>query len=471
MRVLVIAPPYVENFLRNARWDSVGISGSFWPPIYLAYCAGLLESRGHTVKLSDAQVEGLTHEQTYQLAKDFKPDLTLLTFTILSMKNDLTVANKIKELTGSEVCLVGHAGSFEPQKTLEQSGQVKYVARGEFDFTALDLANGVSPKDIKGLIWKDDTGAIHTNPPRELPTGEQLDTFPFVTQVYKKHLNIRNYRQAAHLYPFIDLFTGRGCSWGRCSFCLWPNTLHQGGYYHRQRNIESVIEELKYIQREIPEVKEVYIQDDVLDSERATELSEAILRHNLKLTWSCYSRADKKYETLKLMKRAGCYIMETGFESINDKGLKMMKKGVHTAQAERYCYDAARVGINVIGAFMVGMPGDTRESIIATTYWARRMPILRYTVTMARPYPGTPLWDELHQNGWVKDGKPNYPHLSSEEIYDLTKWSLKTIYMSPHYFARTLKHPRQWTSIAISAKAFFTHLYAGQENRGKSVEW
>ncbi len=180
MKVLLLMPPFVPNFMRNARWDVIGISGSQWYPIYLAYCAGLLEREGHETKLLDAQVDSLSREKTYQIAEDFHPQLAVIYFSTKALKNDIEVAEAIHDITGSEIILVGPSASIDSVETLEISPRIHLMARGEFDFTVLDVANNVPWQQINGLLWKDDDGEVHINPPREPVPAEELDNFPFV---------------------------------------------------------------------------------------------------------------------------------------------------------------------------------------------------------------------------------------------------------------------------------------------------
>ncbi len=467
MRVLLLMPPYVPGFSRNARWEGVQISGSWWYPIYLAYCTALLERDKHETKLVDAPADGLGHEETYRIAKEFSPELTVIYFSVKSIGNDLAVAERIHDLTGSEIVLVGPSAFFDSAETLGVSSKVNFLARGEFDFSVLDLANKVAKEQIRGLFWKNSRGEVIENPPREPVSGEELDQFPFVTDVYRRHLNIKSYRQSCHPYPFVDLFTGRGCAWGKCTFCLWPHTINEGVSY-RTRKIKNVIAELRFVKEEMPYIREVYLQDDTLPKERATELSEAILENGLKVRWSCYSRANLDLETLKLMKRAGCHILETGFESHSPEILRNIKKGITISGAEEYVKNARRAGLEVIGAFITGLPGETVETIKATTEWARKLPCLRYTIEITRPYPGTPLYKQLEECGYLEDGKPNYPRLSTEEIYSWNKWSLNRIFFSPGYLFRVLTRPSIWGSVIYSARHYLP--YALSRKKAEEVE-
>ncbi len=454
MKVLLLTPPFAPNFMRNARWDVMGISGSQWYPIYLAYCTGLLEREGHETRLLDAQVDGLSREKTYQIAKDFHPQLTVVYFSTKALRNDIEVAEAIHDLTGSEIILVGPSASINSTETLKVSPKINLMARGEFDFTVLEVANNVPWPQIDGLLWKDSEGEVHTNSSREPVPDEELDKFPFVTDIYRRHLNIRNYHQSGHKHPYVDLFTGRGCAWGLCTFCLWPNTINKGAGY-RKRKISNVIEELRFVREALPYIKEIFIQDDVLPKDRAIELSEAILESKLKVCWSCYARAELDFATLKMMKKAGCRTMHVGYESSNPQILKNIKKGVSPERMVEFTKNANKAGLFIVADFITGSPGETVETIKATIEWAKRLPVQRYTITLPKPYPETPFYEYLLAHGYLRDGRPNYPNLSTEDIYRWNKWSVKQVYFSLHYFFRMITKPYEWGRLARSARFLF----------------
>jgi radical SAM superfamily enzyme YgiQ (UPF0313 family) len=457
MRVLLLTPPYVPNFMRNARWDVIGISGSQWYPIWLAYCAGLLEKHGHTVKLVDAQVDNLTRQQVYDIALTFKPDLTVVYFSNKALINDIEVSESLHNLTGSQIVLVGSSASIDSDKALLMSQEVNILAQGEFDYTILELANGKPIHEIDGLRYKQGLQlphqtVIHTNDSRQPVTADQLADFPFVTRTYHKHLNTRNYHHSAHKYPFVDLFTGRGCEWGHCTFCLWPHTINKGAGY-RTRPIADVVNELWCIKVEMPEVKEVFIQDDTLPEWRCRELSEAIISNHLAMCWSCYARANMSYKTMALMKRAGCRAMHVGYESANPQILHNIKKGITKERMEKFTRDAHEAGLYIVADFVTGLPGETVDTIKETVAWAKNLKADRYTITLPKPYPCTPFYEQLNKNGWLdSNGRPSYPGLSAEEIYRWNKWSVRQVYLNGGYLARMLRQPSEWDRLVRSAK-------------------
>lgn len=262
-RVLVLNPPYYkQTYNRVARWDGVSISSSIWYPIHLAYCTGLLEKYNHNVMLVDAVADKLSTDDVLKKVTQFSPDIAVVNFSTISSAEDIAMGNAIKDVGDCYTVFVGPCCSIKPGETLSKSEKIDALVRGEFDYTILELAEGISEKNIKGLSWKKDKEVVH-NEDRPPISQEQLNEFPFVTDVYSRHLNIKNYYQAPHLYPFVDLFTGRSCSYNKCTFCLWPFTINKNAPY-RTRNLENVIAELEFVSKKLRFVKEIFIQDDTL---------------------------------------------------------------------------------------------------------------------------------------------------------------------------------------------------------------
>ncbi|MBT9150948.1 MAG: 2-hydroxyethylphosphonate methyltransferase [candidate division WS2 bacterium] len=452
MKIFLLNPPYVPEFMRSARWAAVSISGSNWYPIYLAYCTGLLEKYGHETKLVDGPVDRLSREDVFSIAKNFSPDISVLYISTVSLENDIKIGEKIKELTGSYIILVGPWCSIRSDEIIKKSDKIDSLAIGEFDHTILELAEGKPENKIDGLVWKNNGKIVH-NPPRQPLTPEQLNDFPFVTDVYRRHLNIQNYFQAPHLHPFIDLFTGRGCSWGKCTFCLWPHTISKGAPY-RTGDINKTIEELEFVKKKLPFVKEVFIQDDTLPAWRARELATAIIEAGLDITWSCYARSDATYdlEMLKLMKKSGCRCLHVGYESSSAQILKNIRKGTTPQIMEKFTEMTNKVGLVNHADFIIGLPGETVETIKESVKWAKTLKVGSYQFTVPKPYPETPFYEWLEENGCLKDGRANYPHLSAEDIDKWTKWALRQTNMNPKYLIRMIRKPKEWKRLIRSAR-------------------
>lgn len=367
---MLLNPPYHRSFIRSGRCTSLPISGSNWYPIFLAYAAGWLEKHGHTVKLIDALVAENSAEQLVKISQDFRPEMVAVYISDISLADDIKVGEEIKKLTGSYLVLVGPRCASDPLALLKMGKQtVDAVVRREFDDVLLDLADIKDKKTIAGLVWRNGKKII-ANPERPFLTAQQLNQFPFVAKIYKDHLPIKKYYQASLLHPFVDLFTARGCSWNKCTFCLWPNTIYKGAAY-RTRSIDNVVEELKFIKKELPEVKEVFFQDDMLPRIRATQLASAIIKAKIKLNWSGYVKADLNYDTLKLMRKSGCRFLHVGYESADLTILKNINKGANPKTMKQFTDDAKRAGIKIHGDFIFGLPGETESTIRNTIAWAK----------------------------------------------------------------------------------------------------
>jgi len=395
-----------------------------------------LEEHGHEAKLVDAEADGLSFEKTLKRCKVFSPNLTVVYISRKGLNFYVKLSEKIKEFTGSRIVFVGPWCSMNPGEILGKSEKVDFLARGEFDFTVLEVADSLPEEKIKGLTRREDGEIIH-NEERLPVSSEQLDEFPFITDVYRRHLNIGNYRIGPQLYPYVDVFTGRGCPWGKCTFCLWPNTINKGAPY-RTRSMKNVIAELQFIRDNMPFVKEVFIQDDSLPAWRARELSLAIIEDGLEVTWSCYSRADMDFETLKLMKQAGCRLLHVGYESSNLRILKNVRKGISPGIMERFTEDANRAGLKILADFIFGLPGETQETIKATIEWAKRLDVDVYQFATPKAYPNTPFYEWLEEKGYLNGEEVNYPNLCYEELCGWVRRAMRECYFSWNFLKRMI---------------------------------
>ncbi len=443
MRVYLLNPPFVKNFIRSSRWARRAFAGSQWYPIFLAYATGFLEENGHKVKLADALASNTNIDNVLLDLKSFSPDIVVVYTSWPSLASDISLSEKIKKETGALIVFVGPWCAMNPKRILSKSLSVDVVIRKELELPLLEIANGRNLSEIRGIDWQKG-GKVFENKDGDFLTNEQLDQLPFVTDVYRKHLDIKNYRQSSLKYPFVDFFTGRGCYWGQCTFCLWPHTIHSGAPRYRKRGIDNVLSELKYIKQYLPEVKEVFVQDDTLPSDRALEFSKAILKNNLKINWSCYAKPLLDYKTLAMMKGAGCRCLHVGYESADDDILRFCRKGQTVKMMERFTKDAKKAGLIIHADFIVGLPGETKETIVKTINWAKRLKLLDYQFAVLQPEENTPVYDYLKKKKYLS-GKDeiNYPELSSG---DLSKWRIRAyhkIYLSPSYLLRLVKHPSQ----------------------------
>ena len=453
MKVYMLNPPYIPHFGRGMRWQDTGRAGTLYYPIWLSYATAVVEQEYET-RLVDAPAWNWSRGDVIEDVKRFKPDLIVMDSSFPSLKNDIEVAEEIKKNCETNIVLVGPPASQFPDEILSSDG-IDIVARWEYDFTVRDIAKALEEnrdfKDIKGISYKENGKIIH-NPNREFTTSEDLDRIPFVSKVYKKHLNIRDYYLSSSFYPEVQIFTGRGCPY-LCTFCSWTQTLM--GRKYRVRSISNVLDELEWIQENLPEVKEVFFEDDTftINKKRVLEFCREYRKRGLDITWACNARADLDYETMKEMRRANCRLLIVGYESGSDEILRNIKKGITVEQIRRFAKDARRAGLLVHGDFIIGLPGETKETIELTRKLIKETKPDILQVSVASPFPGTEFYKWCEENGYLLINDPNeyldgqghqkaiisYPWLTAEEIVQKVDSILREYYLSLGYVPVALK--------------------------------
>jgi len=433
MRTLFLHPPSYEGFDGGAgsRYQARREVRSFWYPTWLAQPAALVPGS----RLVDAPPDGLTLEDVRPLARDY--ELAVLHTSTPSFPYDVRVAEALKaENPRLRVGFVGAHVAVDPEASLAASPAIDFVARGEFDFTIQEVAQGHPLGRVLGLSYRDDGGLRHT-PDR--PTLENMDALPFVVEVYKRDLTIENYVIGYLLHPYVSLYTGRGCR-SRCTFCLWPQTV--GGHRYRTRSVEHVVDEIALVPRYFPQAREVFFDDDTFtdDPPRAEAIARGLGR--LGVTWSCNAKANVPQATLKILKDNGLRLLLVGYESGNRQVLANVKKGVRLDVARRFTRDAKALGIRIHGTFVLGLPGETRETIEETIGFACELDPDTIQVSIAAPYPGTAMYRQALEHGWLDDRELvdgrgvqrsvlRYPHLAHTEIFDSVEAFYRRFYFRP----------------------------------------
>lgn len=483
-KIWMLNPPYFRKYSRSQRSPAVTKSGTLYYPIWLAYATGVLEEAGFSVKLIDAPAADYTVETLLNKAKIESPDLIVVDTSTPSIYNDVAVATKLKEtLPESFVALVGTHVTALPEETLSISDKIDAVIRGEYDFTVLELAelletrkhynikNGLS--SIAGIsYWYE--GTIKHNPAR--PFIENLDAIPFVSKVYKKHLRIENYFNPNALYPMVTIVSGRGCPY-RCIFCVYPQTLH--GRKYRFRSVENVIEELEYIQRTFPQAKSVFFEDDTLtaNKKRLIELTKKIRERKIKIPWTANARADLDRETLQHLAEAGCRMLCVGFESGNQALLDGIKKDISLEKSIQFMRHAREVGILVHGCFIIGLPGETKETMHQTLEFAKRLNCDTVQFYPLMVYPGTEAYNIFKEKGYLstenfsewltEEGLHNcvidLPGLTSNELTAFCDFARRKYYLRPKYIfyklVQSFRYPREGKRNLKALRTFYKHLF------------
>ncbi|MEI9965190.1 MAG: hopanoid biosynthesis associated radical SAM protein HpnJ [Caulobacteraceae bacterium] len=436
LRTLFLQAPSFDGFDGGAgsRYQAKREIRSFWFPTWLAQPAALVPNS----KLIDAPPAGISLKEVVDQANDF--DLVVVHTSVPSFKSDVKCIEALKAANPKlKAGLIGAKVAVKADESLVEAPVVDFVCRNEFDFTVKEVAEEKPWSEILGLSWRAPDGTIVHNPER--PVLEDMDALPSVIDVYARDLRIEDYFIGYLKHPYISVYTGRGCK-SRCTFCLWPQTV--GGHRYRTRSVENVVEEIRQAKEKWPQVKEFFFDDDTFtdDLPRAEAIAEGLGK--LGVTWSCNAKANVPRKTLEKLKAGGLRLLLVGYESGNQQILHNIKKGMRVEVAERFTRDCHELGIAIHGTFIMGLPGETRETIQETIDWACKINPHTIQVSLAAPYPGTFLYDQAVQNGWldadnaelvdengIQIAPLHYPHLSHEEIFQAVEVLYKKFYFRP----------------------------------------
>jgi len=436
---LLLSPPYLKDYMRNARCDFVSLSGTQWFPILLGYLGAFLEGKGCNIKLIDAPAYNLSFRETENIYLDYKPDFLIVYPGDKSKESDIEFTDFLVAKYGAPAIFVGPYYSMDSFYFLKKSKRVSHGVEGEFEYPVWEWIQGKSLEEINNLVFKRD-GSVIRNDSRLYLSQSELDSIPFVSNFFHRHLNFKYYRTASEPHPFLDIMTGRGCGWGLCTFCLWVHTYIKERTYNK-RSIGNVMEELEFVEKNMKFVRSVMIQDDTFPKERIIEFCSEKLKRNIKIRWSCYVRADLDFETLQLMKKAGCLNLHVGFESANNEVLKKIKKGLTKERMTKFALEAKKAGLRIHGDFLIGLPGDSEENIKDLINWACSIRPYTAQFQIFIPFRGTPIYKELKQQGFLNNNRINYPYLTNEKIEYLSKFAYRKFYLSLPYILEVLKHP------------------------------
>lgn len=476
MKVCFINPPFkweYGKFSRESRSPSIGHSGVLYYPLWLIYAACVAEKNGFAVAFIDAPAKQMNIEQTLERVDAEAKDAALfvLDTSTPSIHSDVAFAARIKErYPQAFTMLVGTHPSVTAEETMGFSDQIDGIARQEYDYivrdTAIALRDGLPLSEVAGLTWRQGKEIVHN--PGALHI-EDLDEIPYAAEFIKRHLCVTDYVFPAAAFPSIQLFTGRGCP-ARCNFCVYPQTLH--GHRYRLRSPENVMGEIEYILENFPDVKEIVFEDDTftINKRRVTEICEGMIQRGFhkRIRWLCNARVNLDYETMCLMKKAGCHLIIPGIESVNQQILNNIQKGTTVEQIEAYINNARKAGLMIHACYMVGNQGETRQTMEQTLAAA-----IRFNTDTAQffpliPYPGTGAYRWAKSNGYISGAYSEYlhedgtlnciistPELSAEELVEFCRMARKKYYLRPRYIAhRIWRGLRDTEDLKRSLKAF-----------------
>ncbi len=446
MKISILNPSFGEDFVRVARWAAKSRGRVQRHPEYLLTAAQVLIDAGHDVTFIEAAARNFTPEQSYDIVQEFlaasdTPSLLVIHATTPSIYNDIEQAREIKKRTNCKVAFVGQHVSAEPDNTFSIGlGVVDFILLGEYDFTLRDLAGGLAPAKVLGMVWWNGEKVVHNL------TRPQLDVNELPFPAWQL-IEPEWYPDGGKEFPFLTLVTGRGCN-NQCTFCRDPQLMY--GYKLRNRTANKVVDEMEYGLKVHPQIREIMFETDTFAASPAhvKDVCNEIMKRGLhkRITWSCNMRTDTHLEVLPLMREAGCRMLMTGFEFGYDEGLKAIKKGgVSVASAKTYAHRAHDLGFTIHGCFMIGAPGETHETAQKTIDYAKSLPLDTVQITGVAAYPGTSIYKWAKENNylrandwreWLTAAKEqrtllSYPQLSSQEIDGFIDKGLKEFYLRP----------------------------------------
>ncbi|MCL2134102.1 MAG: cobalamin-dependent protein [Candidatus Bathyarchaeota archaeon] len=412
-----------------------------FPPLGIGYLAAVLEKNSFKVEIIDCQASRYTYEDFKREIIKRKPDVVGVTAPTRLYNSAKEVLKISKETHPDTVTLLGGAhATFWNEKALQECPQLDVVVRKEGEYTLLDLVHrleaGKDIKDVVGTTQRKDDGFIFN---ADRPFIENLDELPFPA----RHLwDLDAIRKQEDMFYLI---TSRGCTaW--CNFCA---AVRMFGRRYRMRSIQNVVDELEFLCKTYNAENFTFCDDAfTVDMKRTEELCEEINKRDLKIKWNMGTRVDRvSRELLQKMKDAGCVSMWCGLESGTQEVLNDMHKGISTDQTRKALKWVRELGLKPTPNVLLGYPGETMETALKSIKFAEEVSpdeIAYYNI--ATPYPGTPMYDEVMKNGWIRNTnfddydatQPIFetPQLSMQDLQDLYDYAFKSFYTRPSYVLR-----------------------------------
>jgi hopanoid biosynthesis associated radical SAM protein HpnJ len=442
MKTLLLNPPSFKNFDGGAgsRWPATREIEAYWYPVWLTYPAGMLPGS----RLLDAPAHHVTPEETVAIARDYE-FLVLFTSTV-GFSNDVTMVRMMKLANPDlKVAFVGPHVQVRSDCLLDNP-EIDFIVSGEFDHPVVEFARGKPLSQIAGVGYRRN-GVVQFNPPRPQLQTDELDALPFATEVYKRDLTIENYDVPFLLHPYVAFYTSRGCP-AHCTFCLWPQTM--SGHAWRVRSSENVAREMRQAIQLFPQAKEFFFDDDTFNMRKDRVIDLCSKFKPLKFRWSCTARVNSDYETIKAMADAGARLFIVGYESGDPQILKNIKKGATVEQARTFTKNCKKVGIRIHGDFIIGLPGETKETIQRSLDLAKELDVETIQVSMAHAYAGTELYEQLAgsnfmltdavtDNGGHQLPHIQYPGLPREEMMAAVNRFYDAYYFRPRVVWRIVR--------------------------------
>lgn len=467
--VLFVNPPapdeyiYIRDINRSGRRTR---ERTIWPQTSLAYLAAVAKRAGYSVDLLDCIAINMTWEEYLNYIKKNQPGWTIVQGISSVITNDV-YATYLGKRYGSQTVVVGPHITALPKETLEAFPTIDFGILGEAEETLEELLTVIDKKSgkleqIKGLVYRDSSG-ININ--EERPFIKDLDSLPIPLH---ELMPIEKYQLPYIGKRYTFVLHSRGCP-NSCYFCrqnvMWKSI-------PRIRSPESICEELKYLAK--LDINNIMFHADTFtqDKENVIEICKQIIDNQLKVHWICNGRVDRvDKEMLKWMKKAGCWMINYGIESgVQDILLKCNKGENATIEnARKAVIMTKQAGIKVWGYFIIGLPGETPETIKETSRFARSLPLDMVNFAVGAPYPGTEFYKQAVENGWLETCEwedfdqnysaiVNYPGLSGNDILKGIRQCYIRWFATPRGIRILLKGMTDWQNIKTIFHLIYSHL-------------
>lgn len=459
VKVLLTRPPLVKPL---SDIDTMNQS------LGLGYLAAVLEREGFPVRIIDAPILGYRQREIIKEAKEFNPTIIGLSSTTREFPTTLRLASSLKKYFPESLIVVGgpHVTVTPKQTMKHQCFDLAVLGEGEKTLVELlkSLEKGESLERIKGIVFKKGKKTIIT-PPR--PFIKNIDTIPFPARHLLPPLEkCRPTPNSYQNFPVGTIMTSRGCPF-RCTFCA-RNVF---GNQARLRSPKNVVEEMEVLVKKYG-AREIRVWDDTfnLDPHRVIEICREILKRNLKFSWTCQARVNfVNSGMLDWMKKAGCWQISYGIESGNQAILNKIKKGATLEMARQAVAKTKKAGIEVKGFFMLGLPGETEETMQETIDFAKKLDPDFATFCITLPFPGTEIYQEAIKTGNLRKVPfenyilyqtkklPFVPRgLTAQKIHTYESKAYREFYFRKKIFLRELAKIRSLSTLQAKIKGFLS---------------
>lgn len=441
MKHLLINIPEIEDVFGNSK---ISVALPMLPPMSLAMIGAVLQKEKQNVRILDLRISKNPLEDLNNSIKNFSPDYVGLTFTTPLFGEAKKIASHIKILKKDIKIIVGGPHVSALKSEVFENTEFDIAVIGEGELTISEIAKNKRLNSIDGIIYKEKEVII--NKPRELI--KNLDDLPNPAWNLFNLSKYKTPRLSCKNNPVAPLETSRGCVYGcvYCSKCTFKREF-------RKKSIKKVIREIEYILES--GFKEIHILDDMFstDLQRAKDICDEIINRKLKFTWSLINgiRIDRvDEELLKKLKKSGCYRLAFGVESGDDRVLKIINKDITVEGIKKAFALANKAKIETIAFCMMGLPGETKESMQKTIDLMKEIKPTLPKVSILLPLPGTQLFEEWDRKGLIltknwedysfhsKKRIYKHPNLTDDEIYFYYKKFWKELLLSPEFLLRRL---------------------------------